>query len=83
LVCIWATNVLRKHLVDGYTINEKRLKAQQNKINELQEAMRLLGNIALLEDVSDEAKGIMSDMSSIGQVNLPTTLENRNAGAKR
>ena len=83
MVCIWATNVLRKHLVDGYTINEKRLKAQQNKINELQEAMRLLGNIALLEDVSDEAKGIMSDMSSIGQVNLPTTLENRNAGAKR
>jgi len=56
---IWATNVLRKHLVDGYTINEKRLKAQQNKINELQDAVRLLGNIALLEDVSDEAKGIV------------------------
>jgi prophage maintenance system killer protein len=56
---IWATNVLRKHLVDGYTINEKRLKAQQNKINELQDAVRLLGNIAFLEDVSDEAKGIV------------------------
>ncbi|MCE5211520.1 MAG: DUF6206 family protein [Deltaproteobacteria bacterium] len=39
---IWATNVLRKHLVDGYTINEKRLKAQQDKINELQNAVRLL-----------------------------------------
>ncbi len=24
---IWATNVLKKHLVDGYTINEKRLRA--------------------------------------------------------
>jgi len=56
---IWATNVLRKHLVDGYTINEKRLKAQQDKINELQNAVRLLGNIALLEGVSDEAKGIV------------------------
>ena len=56
---IWATNILRKHLVDGYTINEKRLKAQHNKINELQDAVRLLGNIALLEDVSDEAKGIV------------------------
>ncbi len=56
---IWETNVLRKHLVDGYTINEKRLKAQHNKINELQNAVRLLGNIALLEDVSDEAKGIV------------------------
>jgi prophage maintenance system killer protein len=60
---IWATNVLRKHLVDGYTINEKRLKAQKNKIRELQEAVRLLGNIALLEDVSDEAKGIVQIIS--------------------
>ncbi len=60
---IWATNVLRKHLVDGYTINEKRLKAQQNKINELQNAVRLLGNIALLEGVSDEAKGIVQIIS--------------------
>ena len=60
---IWATNVLRKHLVDGYTINEKRLKAQQDKINELQNAVRLLGNIALLEGVSDEAKGIVQIIS--------------------
>ncbi|HAR49773.1 MAG TPA: hypothetical protein DCR81_06660 [Smithella sp.] len=56
---IWATNILRKHLVDGYTINQKRLKAQQNKINELQDAVRLPGNITLLGDVSDEAKGIV------------------------
>ncbi|PKN69618.1 MAG: cytochrome C biogenesis protein CycH [Deltaproteobacteria bacterium HGW-Deltaproteobacteria-12] len=60
---IWATNVLRTHLVDGYTINEKRLKAQQNKITELQNALRLLGNVALLEGVSDEAKGIVQIIS--------------------
>ena len=28
---IWATNVLRKHLVDGYTINEKRLKTAEHE----------------------------------------------------
>jgi prophage maintenance system killer protein len=56
---IWATNILRQHLVEGYTINEKRLKAQQNKIQDLQEAVRLLGNIALLDGVADEAKGIV------------------------
>jgi len=60
---IWATNVLRKHLVDGFTINEKRLKTQQNKINELQNAVRLLSNVALLEDVSVEAKGIVRIIS--------------------
>ncbi|MDP2683152.1 MAG: RhuM family protein [Deltaproteobacteria bacterium] len=56
---IWATNVLRKHLVDGYTINEKRLKAQTDKIRQLQNAVRLLGNVALSDGVSDEAKGII------------------------
>lgn len=56
---IWATNVLRHHLVDGYTINKKRLETQQNKIHELQDTVRLLGNIALLDGVSDEAKGIV------------------------
>lgn len=56
---IWATNILRKHLVEGYTINKKRLTAQQSKIRELQDTVRLLGNIALLDGVSDEAKGIV------------------------
>lgn len=60
---IWATNVLRQHLVAGYTINEKRLKAQQGKIKELQETVRLLGNVALLDGVSDEAKGIVQIIS--------------------
>jgi len=56
---IWATNVLRQHLVDGYTLNKKRLMAQERGIRTLQEAVRLLGNVALLEVVSDEAKGIV------------------------
>jgi prophage maintenance system killer protein len=56
---IWATNVLRQHLVAGYTINKKRLTAQQGKIKELQETVRLLGNVALLDGVSDEEKGIV------------------------
>jgi|GEM_PF-1193434 len=55
----WATNVLRRHLVDGYTLNEKRLKAQQGKMKELQDTVRLLGNLALLDSVTDEARGIV------------------------
>lgn len=56
---IWATNVLRKHLVDGYTINEKRLKAGAHKYQELQKSLKLLGNVIRLESVSDEAKGLI------------------------
>lgn len=60
---IWATNVLRKHLIDGYTINEKRLKASEEKYKELQSALKLIGNVISLEGVSDDAKGIVRVIS--------------------
>lgn len=56
---IWATNVLRKYLVAGYTLNEKRLKTQANKIKELRDAVNLLKNVVFLESISDETKGII------------------------
>lgn len=60
---IWATNVLRKHLVDGYTINENRLKASQDKYQQLQNSIKLLGNLISFPGVSDEAKGIIEVIS--------------------
>jgi prophage maintenance system killer protein len=60
---IWATNVLKRYIVQGYTLNQKRLNAQTQKINELQEAVRLLGNVATLGQISDEAKGIIQIIS--------------------
>jgi prophage maintenance system killer protein len=39
---IWATNVLRKHIVDGYTINENRLLEANNKFKELQQAISFI-----------------------------------------
>ncbi len=39
---IWATNVLREHLTQGYTINENRLKQEQNKVKTLQTTINLL-----------------------------------------
>jgi len=56
---IWATSVLRKHLVEGYTINKKRLQAQASRIQELRETVSLLGNVARMEGVSQEIKGII------------------------
>lgn len=56
---IWATSVLRKHLIDGYTINEKRLKTAEHKYQELQKSLKLFGNVLQLENVSDDAKGLI------------------------
>ncbi len=56
---VWATNVLKQHLVSGYTINEKRLKASEHKYRELQKSLRLLGNVIQIEAVSSETKGLI------------------------
>ena len=55
---IWATKILKQHLVDGYTINEKRLKGAEHKYLELQKSLKLLSNLINL-DISDETKGIL------------------------
>lgn len=60
---IWATKVLKKHLVDGYTINEKRLKMVEHKYLELQKSLKLLGNVINLEHISDETKGLITVIS--------------------
>ncbi len=45
---IWANRILKDHLVQGYTINQKRLQEQQGKITQLKESIQLLER-ALLE----------------------------------
>ncbi|PIP19447.1 MAG: cytochrome C biogenesis protein CycH [Candidatus Omnitrophica bacterium CG08_land_8_20_14_0_20_41_16] len=72
---IWATNVLKRHLIDGYTLNEKRLKEQTLKLQALQRAVKLIGSMkdrkqleykeamGLLEVISDYnyALGLLDD----------------------
>ena len=57
---IWATNVLKNHLVKGYTINEKRLKLQAEKYRELQNSVKLLENVLSLDEITrEQARGII------------------------
>lgn len=39
---IWATKVLKKHLVKGYTINKDRLSASENNLKKLQKTIQFL-----------------------------------------
>ena len=57
---IWATNTLREYLTKGYAINEKMLKAQQNKIQTLQSTVSLLtrsiqNQISTVDEAQDVA----------------------------
>jgi death-on-curing family protein len=50
---IWATGILRDHIVQGYTVNQARLK-------ELSQTVRLISDIANRGDLSgDEAKALL------------------------
>jgi hypothetical protein len=51
---IWATNVLRQHLVQGYTVHERRLK-------ELNQAVRLIADVARRRVLTgDEAAALLN-----------------------
>ena len=60
---VWATKVLKQHLVEGYTINEKRLKKQEQKYLELKNAINLIGNVVQIESLPAEAKGLAQVIS--------------------
>ena len=62
---IWATKVLRDHLVQGYTINQQRLTEQNEKLTEMQLAMdllvRTLANQELVDDTGKEVLQVITD----------------------
>jgi hypothetical protein len=49
---IWANRILKEHLVQGYTINEKRLGQQQDQITRLKQSIRLVER-SLQEQIPD------------------------------
>ena len=42
---IWASQVLKDHLIKGYSINEKRLREQNSRLAELQQKVNLMGRV--------------------------------------
>jgi len=57
---IWATNVLREHLIRGFTLNEKRLREQEQKLADLRRTVGLLEQTLAHQAIGlDEAKGLL------------------------
>lgn len=57
----WATQRLKDYLVQGYAINEKRLKEANTKLQDLQKAITLAAKAGNSENLSSkDAKGILS-----------------------
>ena len=61
---IWATAVLKNHLIQGYTINEKRIKHQNQKLLDLQKTVHILQRTVENQNVElMEAKGLLKVIS--------------------
>ena len=61
---IWANRILKEYLIKGFSINEKRLKQQTSQLKELQESVKILGNILNDRELStDESIGLLKIIS--------------------
>ncbi|MDP4029857.1 MAG: virulence protein RhuM/Fic/DOC family protein [Gallionella sp.] len=57
----WATRRLREYLVQGYTLNQQRLEAQQEKLAELKQAIALSARLIHNKNLSTaESRGILA-----------------------
>jgi prophage maintenance system killer protein len=57
---IWATNVLQEHLVLGFSLNEKRLREQEQKLADLRRAVGVLEQTLVNQAIGlDEARGLL------------------------
>ncbi len=60
----WATQLLKDYLIKGYAINQQKLKKQAEQLNELKEAIKILGNTLKYKELTtDENKGLLKIIS--------------------
>jgi len=62
----WASKILKEHLIQGYSLNQKRL--QQKGMHEFNQAISLLQSTIKQENLAcDEAKGLLDVIVSYGR----------------
>ena len=60
----WATQVLREHLVRGFTLNQKRIEEQDQKLADLRRTVGLLEQTLVHKAIGlDEAKGLLQGIT--------------------
>lgn len=60
---IWATQVLKNYIVQGYTLNQKRLLEQQEKFKELQQAINFLKEKTSVPELKSQTEELLSIIS--------------------
>ena len=60
----WATQLLKDYLIKGFAINERKLIEQNKQLKELQESVKILGNVLNHKELSsNESVGLLKIIS--------------------
>lgn len=61
---IWANKILKDYLIKGYSINEKQLVQQNEQLRQLQQSVKLLGQVLNQKELSgEESRGLLKIIS--------------------
>jgi prophage maintenance system killer protein len=61
---VWASKILKEYLIQGYSLNEKRLIQQNEQLKDLRESVKILGNVLKFKALSnDESAGLLKIIS--------------------
>ena len=61
---IWANKILKDYLIKGFSINQQRLAQESQKLKELQQSVKILGNIINQQQLTnDESLGLLKIIS--------------------
>jgi prophage maintenance system killer protein len=61
---VWASKILKDYLIQGYSLNEKRLIQQNEQLKDLRESVKILGNVLKFKALStDESVGLLKIIS--------------------
>ena len=59
----WANRVLKNHLIQGYSLNEEKLKNKNEQIKQLEKTLSLIQSVGYDQLSSSEAKGLLGVLS--------------------
>ena len=61
---VWANKILSEYLINGYALNERKLKEQNAQLKELQSSVKILGKALNIRQLtSDESVGLLKIIS--------------------
>ncbi|MGE0018062.1 MAG: RhuM family protein [Draconibacterium sp.] len=61
---IWANKVLKEYLIKGYALNERKLQQQNEQLKELQESVKILGNVLKEKKLTNSEKNGLLEIIS-------------------